>query len=594
MRSSIGILASPDVHAIHYRIVSAAGVVSPPQELFPEPAHSLIPSPGEPEVVTLTNGNIVVVAEAIDAGVSDLQRDIEFMILSSTGTIIKQRTEVVGADTPDPDPNSANIGIDETKPDVAALTGGGFVVVWTRPDDTPGAAVTTGIGATVYNSTGTGVVKANIQVNASVAGAQHDASVTALKDGGFVVVWVDDALHQTRGQRFNAAGTKIGTEFVLGSNASLNGAAFEPTSATLLSDGRIAFAVENTVSGDVDVVTSIWDPRTSPIMGTNASENLTSRQNGASVFGLGGNDTIMGFAGADTLDGGIGNDVLKGGLGNDAFVINSTGDVLQDSGGIDTVRSTVSKTLALGFEHLTLIGTLGLTGTGNASANTIIGNAGNNVMNGLAGNDAINGGAGADRMSGGTENDTYTVDNAGDVVTEGVNQGIDTIRSTVTRTLPVNVENLVLLGATAINGVGNTLNNVITGNTANNILSGIQASTSMNGSTGNDVLIGGGNKDTMTGGAGLTTSISTSRRDGQTAATRDIITDFMHSPTISTSPPSTPTGRQQGTPPSASWPPMARSLQAWRVSCAGSEIGDPRLSSKATPMGTASPISRFN
>ena len=207
------------------RIVSAAGVVSPPQELFPEPAHSLIPSPGEPEVTTLTNGNIVVVAEAIDAGVSDLQRDIEFMILSSTGTIIKQRTEVVGANTPDPDPNSANIGIDETKPDVAALTGGGFVVVWTRPDDTPGAAVTTGIGATVYNSTGTGVVKANIQVNASVAGAQHDASVTALKDGGFVVVWVDDALHQTRGQRFNAAGTKIGTEFVLGSNASLNGAA---------------------------------------------------------------------------------------------------------------------------------------------------------------------------------------------------------------------------------------------------------------------------------------------------------------------------------------------------------------------------------
>ena len=120
-------------------------------------------------------------------------------------------------------------------------------------------------------------------------------------------------------------------------------------------------------------MTSIWDPRTSPIMGTTASENLTSRQNGASVFGLGGNDTIMGFAGADTLDGGagndtlstgagndilnggLGNDVLNGGSGNDTFVIDSTGDVLQDSGGIDTVRSTVSKTLALGFEHLTLL-----------------------------------------------------------------------------------------------------------------------------------------------------------------------------------------------------------------------------------------------
>ena len=34
------------------------------------------------------------------------------------------------------------------------------------------------------------------------------------------------------------------------------------------------------------------------------------------------------------------------------------------------------------------------------------------------------------------------VDDLGDVVTEGVNQGIDTIQSRVTYTLPVNIENL--------------------------------------------------------------------------------------------------------------------------------------------------------
>ena len=314
--------------------------------------------------------------------------------------------------------------MDETKPDVAALTGGGFVVVWTRPDDTPGAAVTPGIGATVYNSTGTTAAKANIQVNASVAGAQHDASVTALKDGGFVVVWEDDALHQARGQRFNAAGTKIGTEFVLNTNATLNGTPFEPTSVTLLNDGRIAFAVNNATSGEVDVLTSIWDPRTSPIMGTNASENLTSRQNGASVFGLGGNDNILGFSGADRFDGGagndslsagIGNDILNGGAGNDnlnggkgndTFVIDSVRDVVQDSGGFDLVRSTVSKTLALGFEHLTLLGTQGLTGTGNASANTLTGNAANNRLSGLSGNDTMRGGAGNDVLIGGAGKDT--------------------------------------------------------------------------------------------------------------------------------------------------------------------------------------------
>ena len=40
------------------------------------------------------------------------------------------------------------------------------------------------------------------------------------------------------------------------------------------------------------------------------------------------------------------------------------------------------------------------------------------MLTGLGGNDILNGGAGADQMFGGTGNDTYVVDNVGDVVTE--------------------------------------------------------------------------------------------------------------------------------------------------------------------------------
>ncbi|MBO1048752.1 MAG: hypothetical protein HEQ10_13875 [Dolichospermum sp. DEX182a] len=48
----------------------------------------------------------------------------------------------------------------------------------------------------------------------------------------------------------------------------------------------------------------------------------------------------------------------------------------------------------------------------------------------------------------------------------------DTIQSSTTFTLPAGVENLQLTGTSAINGTGNTDNNVLTGNSANNILAG--------------------------------------------------------------------------------------------------------------------------
>src|SRR5262249_3008240 len=85
------------------------------------------------------------------------------------------------------------------------------------------------------------------------------------------------------------------------------------------------------------------------------------------------------------------------------------------------------------------------------------------------------------------------VDNAADQVIEASGEGVDTVRSSMSYTLPANVDNLILTGAAAISGTGNPLDNQITGNSAVNVL---------NGGEGADVLVGGGGNDTLNGGDG--------------------------------------------------------------------------------------------
>ena len=233
----------------------------------------------------------------------------------------------------------------------------------------------------------------------------------------------------------------------------------------------------------------------------NELDNILTGNSSANVLTAGtGNDQLDGGAGNDTLDGGTGADIMIGGVGSDTYVVDDIGDVVVELAGqgTDTVQSSISYVLGENVEKLTLTGTAAIDGTGNALDNTLTGNTAANTLIGGAGNDSLNGGAGADTMIGGTGDDTYTVDNIGDVVVESVDEGIDTVRSSINYTLSNDLENLTLTGSANRIGTGNAVDNVLIGNTGSNTLYGL---------AGNDFLDGGAGADTLVGGTGDDTYI---------------------------------------------------------------------------------------
>ena len=342
------------------------------------------------------------------------------------------------------------------------------------------------------------------------------------------------------------------------------------------------------------------------LAGNNAANRLLGQAGADSLNGYGGNDVLEGGSGDDILNGGDGDDLLKGGdnddilkgaggvdamfggAGDDLYYVDDLGDTASeddgtgsDSGGFDTVYSTVNFTLGDGIEILKSSGGAALSLTGNAGDNTIYGNGAANTLSGAGGDDTLNAGAGADtldggdgndRLLGGTEadtlmggadddrldggtdadvmnggagNDIYYVDNLGDVVSEddgagGDAGGFDIVYSSVDVAIGDGIENLYLTGAGATNGTGNDLDNRILGNSGANVLSGGEGTDQLVGNAGNDTLIGGGGTDNLNGGLGMDRLIGGLARDiltgGADADTfvfealpdiRDTITDFQ-------------------------------------------------------------------
>lgn len=261
-------------------------------------------------------------------------------------------------------------------PCVTAL-GTGFVVTWTDYSASSGGATGYVIRAQVFDATGA-TVGAEFRVNPVAAARQFWSTTTELADGRFVVTWQDDTASggsQTSdilARVFNADGTASSTAFVV--NTITAGRQDYPAIAAL-ADGRFSVSwTDFSLSADDPSVSAIraqiFDPRLVAI-------NLSGTVAGDDFVGSNFSDTIRGLAGADRLSGASGNDKLRGDGGNDVL---SGGD---------------------GNDRLT-------------------GGGGNDLLDGGAGRDTLDGGAGKDHMTGGAGNDIFVFANnfGKDVITD--------------------------------------------------------------------------------------------------------------------------------------------------------------------------------
>jgi len=202
--------------------------------------------------------------------------------------------------------------------------------------------------------------------------------------------------------------------------------------------------------------------------------------------GTPGNDTLSGVITNGTLDGGAGNDSLTAGPGDATLLGGSGDDTLLGLAGNDSLDG----------------------GDGNDSLD---GDGGQNTLLGGAGNDTLAGG-GTDQLAGGAGDDLYLVASSTAVVTEDPGAGQDTIRASVSFTLPDNVELLAGAGGGAITLSGGAAGDIILANDGGDTLLGLAGGDSLTGGGEADLLSGGDGADTLLGGDG------TDSLDGGTGA----------------------------------------------------------------------------
>ena len=223
--------------------------------------------------------------------------------------------------------------LDQEDFSVTALDDGGFVVVWeSKLQDGSGE----GIYGRQYDAAGV-PAGAEFQVNSETHRSQHDPKVVALAAGGYVVVWESEWQDGSKGgifgQLFMADGTPDGGELQINDSALGDQ---EKLSVAALPDGGFVVTWESPDAHGTGVFAKqFFGPALQPLF-TPDDDTVDlntvaagSYLDGTQYNALAGNDVVRGYGGDDTLIGGTGDDTLRGEAGSDELTGGDGADIFR-------------------------------------------------------------------------------------------------------------------------------------------------------------------------------------------------------------------------------------------------------------------------
>lgn len=273
-------------------------------------------------------------------------------------------------------------------PSITVLENGNILLTW-KSDGQDGSG--DGIYARIIGSDGNPAGD-EFQVHTQTLNAQYAPEITALSDGGFVIVWTHQTSSETSSimaQRFAAGGERVGDEIQLSKGGNdLNAL----PKVTELSDGviSVSWLKYESTSGTGQLETQLF---LTPALGSESDDVLAGTRFGDRLYALSGNDKLTGYAGHDSLIGGSGSDTLFGGTGRDHLKGGGGGDRLKGGGGSDRLE-------------------------GGGGSDRLDGGAGKDRLIGGRGRDKLDGDGGNDRLTGGGGHDTFVFSRGNDVVTD--------------------------------------------------------------------------------------------------------------------------------------------------------------------------------
>ncbi|WP_417830706.1 tandem-95 repeat protein [Terasakiella sp.] len=363
------------------------------------------------KVVELDNGNLLTVWKSELADGFE-QTTIKARIIASDGSIITD-TNVIGRDVFDVNFNSMDGG--DYSPDVAVLSNGNFVVVWTDlHEDGDGGA----IFGQIFDQDGNSVGE-DFLINATTQGNQYMPSVAANDNGTFVVSWTDEQTdsntHRVMAQQFANDGSLASGVTIAGDGT---------VDVFVGGDGKQVFvadigndSIDGSLGRDGVTYASFTEGVNVDLGAGQATTSSSGTDELISIEGIIGtsyNDTLIGDIESNKLNGMAGDDLIKGGLGDDYLIGGAGWDTVSFEFAGASVSVDLLNNQATGEGNDIIEGFESVVGsmyadviTGDGLDNVIEGGDGDDMINGGAGSDIITGGAGVDTLDGGAGNDYF-------------------------------------------------------------------------------------------------------------------------------------------------------------------------------------------